>query len=307
MKSPEEDKRLKRLAQEAGCAGLIRGWALNLQTGRKFYANSAFKSDGPFYCPECYSDAVVRKCVDKTDHFAHVARLSPILSEGESALHDECKKAICSHLAERFPDGKWATERPIPANETLGVQKLVPDVSGNINGFRVAIEIQLSQISLSQIIKRTTAYTKRKIAILWVVPLHEPLGDEPFRPRQFEKYLHMMYYGRLYYWWPDLGANIMPVHFTQTKREIPHAEWYEDGELRDAGGYEKTYKTIKLPNYGRMLSVSKDFAASHRASFVPDNEKKSVPSCLIWRDVLSPWWDDEVELIEQGDFSTTTI
>ncbi|MFX6019072.1 competence protein CoiA family protein, partial [Acinetobacter baumannii] len=89
--------------------------------------------------------------------------------------------------------------------------RLIPDISGRIGDIRLAVEVQLSTLSLSAIIKRTTAYASRGIAVLWVVPLRFELGIEPFRPRQFEKYLHSMYYGRVYYWWPELGTAIAPV------------------------------------------------------------------------------------------------
>lgn len=306
MSTSNREKQLQRQAEEAGCAGLLQGSALNVFSHKKFYAGSAVKSDGPFYCAECLSDAVVRKCVEKIDHFAHVARLSPILSPGESKLHDECKKSICGALAREFPTGLWATERPIPENAKLEVPKLVPDISGNIMNQRVAIEIQLSRLSLSQIIKRTVSYSKRKIPILWVVPLQSDLGNKPFRPRQFEKYLHSMYFGRVYYWWPELGARVMPVHFTRTKRKIPYSEWYENGEHCEAGGYEKAYKTLKLPSYGCSLSVSDNFVTRPRMEFVPDNEKKSVPACLIWHDKLAPWWDSEAELIEANHDDDTS-
>ncbi|MEN2675961.1 competence protein CoiA [Herbaspirillum huttiense] len=299
MTAFSDEESLKAQSDESGCSGLLTGIALNATTHRRFHARTALRSDGPFYCPECFSDVVIRKCVDKIDHFAHVARLSPVLSPGESELHLQCKTEICKTLALEFPNGRWEIERPIPENSKHKIPRLIPDISGRIGDIRLAVEVQLSTLSLSAIIKRTTAYASRGIAVLWVVPLRFELGIEPFRPRQFEKYLHSMYYGRVYYWWPELGTAIAPVHFTRTKREIPYAEWYEaDGEHCEAGGYEKTYKTIKRPDYGRLLSISKDFLADKRDEFRPDNEKKVVPSCLIWQDILAPWWAEEIVLIE---------
>ena len=290
MNSEDIKKHLEKQAEEVGCHALLSGKALNSLTQKEYHANSAEKTDGPFYCPECYSDVILRKCIEKIDHFAHISRLTPMLGGKESELHDTCKKTILEYLKKKHPSGNWDKERPIPARPNDNIQKLQPDISGRINEQKVAIEIQLSTISVNEILKRTLTYKKRNIAILWVVPLVKPIGKEQFRPRLFERYLHSMYFGRTYYWWPDLKYQVMPVHYANAKREIPYAEWYEDGELRQVGGYEKFYKRIKLAEFERLLNIDEDFYANKREKFIPENEKKEVPACCLWQDNLEVWW-----------------
>jgi len=116
-------------------------------------------------------------------------------------------------LQERFPDGKWEKERTIPEHKERNIPQLRPDLSGRIRGRRVAIEIQASTLTIAKLIKRLTDYTKRDISLLWLVPLREPLGELPFRPRLYERYLHNIYYGRTYYWWAGQGLVIKPVHY----------------------------------------------------------------------------------------------
>lgn len=289
-------KARERDAEEAGCRGLLRGFARNLSTGELFSAAHATKHDGPFYCPTCYSDAVVRKCSEKIDHFAHSARLSPVLGVKEMLLHNACTREICDALSEKMPDGKWQVERPIPKSKNGEIPQLVPDISGRMrNGQRVAIEVQVSAMTLPKIIKRTLAYTQREIHLVWVVPLYKPLGNEPFRPRLYERYFHAMYWGRTYYWWPGMGDAVVPVHYGATKRVIPYSEWREDGEEKTAGGYLKRYKTVKVPVYGPEVTLTDSFDGRYRPKFTPENEKKEVPACLVWRDLSSPWWSDEVK------------
>ena len=136
---------------EARCNGLKSGYAVSEKTGKKVYCAYVTKKDGPFYCPKCNSTAIVRKCSEKEDHFAHKPRLSPVLAMKDQSLHTECKNAICKYLSTQFPDGNWKVERPIEAKEKLGTKEIIPDISGRINSIPIAIEIQ------------KTAYTPIKI------------------------------------------------------------------------------------------------------------------------------------------------
>jgi competence protein CoiA len=303
----ESKKKLEKQAEEVGCWGLINGVASNVKTHKEFSASTAIRSDGPFYCKSCLSDAVLRKCAEKQDHFAHKARLSPVIPKGESERHRNCKETICRLLHDKFPQGNWATEREIPKNIERGTPKLRPDISGRINDLRVVIEVQVSDLTAEKMIARTESYAKCDISLLWVVPLTEELGTKPFRPRRYERYLHSIYFGRVYYWWNELEMSLMPVHFGVAKRHIEFVEWVEDGCLVSAGGYEKSYKTIKTPLFGPVLSIGDDFQKMRRRSFTPENERKRVPSCVIWIDKHKQWWKEEKSVVETDKSSKKVI
>lgn len=289
-------------AEMAGCTGLLHGFAVNLRTGARWAASVATKADGPFFCSTCFSDVVVRKCAEKVDHFAHVARLSPVLGPKEMALHNACTREICDDLAACIPDGRWAVERPIPRSKDGVIPLLVPDVSGRMkNKVGVVIEVQVSALTVPKIIQRTTAYAQRGLSLVWVVPLREPLGTEPFRPRLYERYFHSIFLGRVYYWWPGLGAAVQPVHYGPTTRLIPFSEWRENGEDMSAGGYMQRYKTIKVPVFGPSVHLAESFVNEFRSAFTPDNERKQVPACNIWRDDLERWWLDSAVDITPSD------
>lgn len=72
-----EDEILR--ARGSLCFGLIKRVAIRKSDNKKIHAAEATHEDNPFYCPECYSEAFIRKCREKDDHFAHHARQSPIL------------------------------------------------------------------------------------------------------------------------------------------------------------------------------------------------------------------------------------
>lgn len=294
----DSDARRQRseAAKEVGCFGLVDGKALSLQSGRRYMAHECSKDDGPFVCPECWSDAVIRKCTEKRDHFAHHARQSPILPAGESDIHQKCKHDLCNLLADQFPGGNWAVERTLSPQPEKNRPELRPDISGRLDGQALAIEVQATPLPLTRLIERAKGYTQWGIPVLWLVPLAESLGDLPFRPRSYERFLHGMYYGRVYYWTWGQGLILKPVHFKRASRYIDYREWFsEDGEDCAAGGYCKPYKTISMPLYGPDLDITTDFERALRAAWVPRNEKRAIPECLIWRDRQEPWWSTAQE------------
>lgn len=261
------------------------------EDGSLVHASNVTKKDGPFYCPETYESVCVRRCKDKRNHFAYTAAKSPTGGAKESELHENCKQEICSLMQKRFPNGKWELERKtFSADPGKGYARVQPDISGRIeNGRGVVIEVQGSTLSIDTIRHRTVEYTKRGAYILWIVPLKKDLGTKLFRPRLFEKFLHSMYYGRIYYWVEGDGTIIRPVHLKVAGRDIPVSTWMEGGGERTEGGYYKEYKKIKAPDYGEEVDI-RDFFTTSRPFFVPENEKLAVPECNIFMDGLEIWW-----------------
>lgn len=253
------------------------------------YANEATKEDGPFYCPATLEELIVRKCIEKRDHFAYKARQSAIGGK-ESNLHIDCKKEICNILKQKYPEGKWEEERTFKKDESKGYEPVSPDISGRINGKGIIIEVQKSSLSIKRIIKRTQQYSLRGGHILWIVPLEEELGEKDFRPRLFERYLHAMYYGKVYYWCRGQGTIVTPVHYGTAERYIEESRWFEsDGTERVEGGYFKPYLRVKKPMYGQSIDLT-TFIADTRKKFDHKNQKLSIPQCKIYKDNLRQWW-----------------
>lgn len=252
------------------------------------HVNNTSKSEGPFYCPDTFEDLVLRRCIEKRDHFAYKARYSPVGSK-ESDLHKGCKKEIWTILNDNFPDGNWKEERQI-IDSGKGSKDRRADISGRIDGKGIIIEVQASVLPIKEIIERTEQYTLRRGYILWIVPLEKELGKENFRPRLFERYLHTMYYGRVYYWNIGDGTLLTPVHFGTATRHIEADIVFDsDGTEIDVGGYDKPYLRIKKPIYGKKVDLI-HFTTENRKKFDMENEKLSVKESKIFRDNLSKWW-----------------
>ena len=291
----EDDKEYD--ARISRCLGLMNRTALRKIDNKPIIANRALKKDGPFYCSMCLSDAVVRKCTEKVDHFAHHAKQSPVIKRKDKELHNLCRDQILNYLQMTFPEGNWAAEREIPANKE-GYKKVVPDISGRINGSPVAIEVQASSYTVKRIADKLIEYQKRnpKIAVLYIIPLTGELGNDFFRPRLFEKYLHSVYSSRVYYWTPNCKHRLQPVHYSPAKRWIEENTWF-DVELREErseGGFWLTYRTIKWPRPSEiLLDIAKDFYVKPKPPFEPKNVKKTIPACTVFKDNLSRWWDKD--------------
>ncbi|NIJ46645.1 competence protein CoiA [Wenyingzhuangia heitensis] len=265
--------------------------ALRVSDNKRVWAEDVTKNDGPFYCDETLEELIVRKCFEKVDHFAYKSRRSPI-STKESKLHKKCKKEIVEILQRTFPDGKWEEERKtFLEDKEKGYKRVVPDLSGKIDNKGVIIEIQKSTLSVNKILHRTEQYNKRGAYIIWIIPLTTELGDKNFRPRLFERFLHTMYYGRVYYWYENNGTKLIPVHFEKAERWIEESVWYNEyAEEQVTGGYFKPFLKVKKPLYGEPVDLTKRFKFEDREEFELENEKLSAPKSKIYMDRNKKWW-----------------
>lgn len=273
----------------------VKIWAKKVSDNKHIHADFATKKDGPYYCPDTFEELIIRNCNEKINHFAYKPLLSPTMTKQETELHKSCKEEIRDALRLAIPDGDWQMERQsFNEDGVKGYKKVIPDVSGRLskNGRGVIIEIQASFLPIKQIVKRTLEYSKRGGFILWVIPLTEELGDENFRPRLFERYLHTMYYGRTYYWVQGSGRFLIPVHYDTAFRYIKETHWFDPGgEERVAGGYDKPLLRVKKPLFGERVDIAKNFIIDNRPAFKLYNEKMEVPACKIFKDKLKDWWD----------------
>lgn len=303
----ENNKEVDKDIHSSRCSGLAGQKACRKLDNKIVYANYVTKSDGPFYCPVCLSDVIIRKCTEKVDHFAHNARQSPIIGKKDRLLHEQCQNEILEYLQKSFPSGKWEKERPIPKNEIYDLKEVIPDISGRIDELPIAIEVQISPYTINRIHEKLVEYEKRKVLVLYIIPLCKELGEEVFRPRLFEKYLHSLYYGRVYYWIPNNDNKIVSVHFGRCTRWIEKSTWFsEDGEECNAGGYYLTFKTLRKPFFGEQLDIVKDFKQMQRKEFIPTNAKKKIPACSLFIDKQMKWWDEKECIIQKESIIEST-
>jgi competence protein CoiA len=246
------------------------------------------KRQGPFHCPECGGDLVLKKGIIREPHFAHRPPVSCQYGTGESELHYRAKRELYQHFLQNNFCNKCEIERKLP-----GVR---PDVSLYIRTTQVAIEIQRTSVKIREIIRKAELYDKLGFYLLYLFPQSEPNllwhdGEQEnyCRPNQWEQFIHSMYFGKVYYW--RGGLNVSAYHFGEFRTYVELKWWYDEYGVEQMGGdYHRTAKVMKTPKECPIgdLNLVNDFEAKirHQTSM----KKWIVPSCKLWIDRHGPWW-----------------
>ena len=213
--------------------------------GQKLGAWEARKDDRPFVCFCCQRVVTLRRGPIIAPHFAHLPPVTCEYGTGESEAHRRCKIAIYESLVADPRVSKCELER------NLGTVR--PDVSAYINNVPVAIEVQLSTLSLDKIAYRTSEYRRKGIYVLWLPVYHSGLDQELYSPRPWERWLHATYFGRAYYWLE--AATVLPVSFRDYYINLR-------GRTRD---YQKLSRR-KVPITGQPLNLIEHFKPFDRAA-----------------------------------------
>lgn len=241
---------------------------------RKVAAWEVERSEGPFLCFCCGQTVTLRKGEIKAPHFAHLPPVTCEYGAGESEAHRLCKIALYENLSAHPRVRKCEMERD------LGTVR--PDVSAYINDVPVAIEVQLSNLSLTKIRHRTIEYARKGIYVLWL-PLYTPaLRQELYSPRPWELWLEAAYFGTVYYWLD--GLKIVPVHFRDYYTRVK-------GLTKD---YQKLSRK-KVPLSGEPLRLTEDFIPLKREPLV--GAHLSVPQAKLFAGARS---DNRLSAIGSG-------
>lgn len=270
------------------------------------------KEQKPFTCPQCKNEVILKKGNKKVHHFAHKPPVNCSFGTGESQKHYAVKKAIYEALLKEPNCSKCELERILE-----GVR---PDISLKINDSYVAIEIQNSTIDISLINQRIERYNKLNIHLIWILPDNNPTIVSPdsidegihkklCRPKEWEKYLHQLYFGKLYYWQDN--ANVKPLHLQTYQYEIASGNWIEENdECQDLEGtnwyndnideayygghtkYSKIKKEFifpKLNGENIILNIAKDF----KPTIVKQSTFRgtTTPHRKLWIDKIKAWWE----------------
>ena len=236
-------------------------------SGEKVAAWEVERRDGPFFCFCCRQTVTLRRGEIKAPHFAHVPPVTCEYGTGESEEHRRCKLALFEGLSAHPRVRKCEMERD------LGTVR--PDVSAYINNVPVAIEVQLSNLSVSRIQYRTAEYARKGIYVLWL-PVHaQDLRAELYSPSLWEQWLHAAYAGRVYYWLE--GLRVLPVHFRDTYASVR-------GRTRD---YQKLARR-KVPIDGNVTLLTDDFRPVSREA--RSIERGSIPPAKLFMDSQPDWY-----------------
>jgi competence protein CoiA len=247
---------------------------------QKVIARDVQKSDGPFFCPKCRQEMILRKGRVKTHHFAHKPPVSCQYGKGESEFHRICKQAIYDSLHQ--VDGVDSCE----LEKDLG--NVAPDIYFENKSIKIAIEVQISNLTMDKIIERTKEYNRLGIYVLWLPIFHSDMQAERYAPKQWEKWLHATNFGRVYYWL--YGTTVAAIHFDEYLLWVNESSWYDtNGDERSEGGYfmkSKRYRTINRKNLD--LNIAQDFKLENRKSW--KGGSIFIPNCKIIIDKTPAWW-----------------
>jgi competence protein CoiA len=224
------------------------------------------RSDGPFTCPVCKGLVIVKKGAFKIHHFAHVPPYICKYGEGETEEHRLTKIGIYEALLNR---GIQAYLEP-----TLTGCR--PDVLADIGG-PVAIEVQASCLPLDELAARTYHYhSVYGTAVFWLSTHKDALYDKLFSPKQYEKYLHALYFGKVYYW--EKGLEILPVKYEDYMLYVEGSDYTE--RMGIMGDYWKRSKRWRKPKFNPVVNLVSDFRAIRRNGW--QGGKYIIPECTIW-------------------------
>jgi competence protein CoiA len=245
--------------------------ALGKPNNAPILAHLAQKPDGPFHCPDCGVPVVLKRSRVRTDHFAHTRSELCAYSAGESDDHRRCKFEIYQTLLKHPGVESVLLEQP------LGSAR--PDVSAAINGVPVAIEIQISNLSMETIMRRTQEYATKGIYVLWLLQWTPYLDGPRYSPRLWEKWIHAAYFGRVYYW--VKGLTVIPYHFEPHLKHVPARIWFtKTGQKVKVGGYGQRSKRYRSPVRRRPLNLVRDFGPRDRDWW--QDSGFSVPSAKLF-------------------------
>ncbi len=207
------------------------------------------REQGPFFCPECRDEVVVKKGHLKVHHFAHLPGTYCAYGTGESEQHKQAKYEIYQTLREHSSVTQIKVER------SLGDVR--PDISFYWqHKYKVAIELQISDNSINEISRRTRSYTAKNIWVLWTIPYHSNISClTPYRTGFWERYLHALYFGKCYYWLR--GQTLLPVHFEPYILEGNLKErYYEDTGTWHLNLVKKPSPVLRNLDFGDHINIT---------------------------------------------------
>ena len=229
------------------------------------------KRNAPFVCLDCNEEVILKTGRNRVNHFAHANPIACKFFEGESDTHRQCKFEIFRSLQNASGVRNVVLERPLGS--------VRPDVSAVINGVPVAIEVQISSLSVETIMRRTIDYHQRGIYVLWLLQWTPKLDSPRYTPRQWENWIHAAYFGRVYYWIE--GLNVVSYHFEHSFKTVPKKTWYSaDGKKMTGGGYSQKLKRSRTAVRGRIFNLATDFAPKQREWWEANGVK--VPDAKIF-------------------------
>ena len=253
--------------------------ALRKQDGEIVEAWGERATSGRFTCPSCGEEVVLRQSKRRLDYFAHRPSVC-VNGVGESAAHLQCKAELFLHLTKSNGVSKVQLERHL-----VDVRA---DVCAEIKGAPVAIEVQISNLSMAEISRRTVEYERRGIYVLWLAQWTPKLDSGRYTPKPWERWLHAAYFGRVYYWLE--GTTIAPYHFEPAHVVVKGRRFIDKrGREKVSRSYSRRSVRWTRPLRGPTLDLLSDFRSRSRDWW--KGGEIEVPPSKLYCDFHPHFWD----------------
>lgn len=220
--------------------------------GRQVIARDVTKAEGPFTCPDCRGEVILKKGAEKVHHFAHVPPFTCSFGVGESEEHRAAKQEVYDALLP-VPEVSWLMIERVVKRPSYKVRL---DVSCRVrNRNLVVIELQYSEESPKELSRRTSHYTDSGIHVLWLLPYPENLSEGEIYPtKQMDRYIQAMYFGTVFYW--GGGDITLPVHYHKYSLGSVYREWYDEKGQRKEGFIELYPKNhSRIPEFHQEIRI----------------------------------------------------
>ncbi len=219
------------------------------QQGKAIIASEVVREDGPFFCPSCRGQVILKQGHVVVDHFAHLPESNCAYGTGESLEHLQAKMAIYTALKMHPEVTSLMVERRFGSRRA--------DVSFLFRGHKVSIEVQYNHAPWEEIAQRTRGYTSNRIHVLWLLPYHDDLlNGEKYAPHDLAKYLHELYRGKVYHW--VKGLTVLPVHYDDYRIGDTYYEWFDTYSKKRVGAFGKLsvrFRTLELLDEVNILDL----------------------------------------------------
>ncbi len=270
--------------------------AIRTYDNKKVIGNYIEKDNQSEYiCEYCGKNVIHHKSESKvrTGHFKHRQGESDCPNQTkETEYHIKTKLDIYSYIK-----NGWGNKlKLIELEKWICKNSIRPDIYIETSRNKIAIEVQATILTVSEIKRRTEKYNKNDINVLWILPFeYKRIWDykivqvgygndknvfdwtlaEKVKMKEMEIFLYWAYFKRLIYW--DLehehSNSFICVGFDEYKND--NVEFWKDGEEHSYSG--KTAKTIKTASWIKYNLKFTDFRTTFGKEFNPPYRNYVIP------------------------------
>ncbi|MFZ1424809.1 MAG: competence protein CoiA family protein [Saprospiraceae bacterium] len=269
--------------------------AIRTSDSQKVIGNYIEKDHRSTYiCEYCKKNVVHHKseAAIKTGHFKHRTGESHCPNQtAETEYHLKTKLDIYSYIK-----NGWGNKLElIELEKWICNNSIRPDVYIETKKSKIAIEVQATILTVSEIKRRTEKYFDNGIYVLWILPYefkrlyyvrYIRSHDDEYEPevsyhdkvklKEMEVFLYWAYFKKLFFWDLDHKYSEAFICVGLTEHKSSDTEFRRDGE--DHYYYGKTAKTLKSVDWIRENIKFDQMSTSYGPEYEPPFRQYTIPS-----------------------------